>query len=67
MSHLDLDRANARLLEAVNQSGDVFISHTSIRGQYALRIAIGHIDTTERHVRHAWDLVVESAGALKHG
>jgi aromatic-L-amino-acid decarboxylase len=56
-----LDAANERLIDAVNQTGEVFLSHTRLNGRIALRIAIGHLHTTERHVRRAWDLLVEHA------
>jgi aromatic-L-amino-acid decarboxylase len=57
-----LDRANERLLAAVNDTGRVFLSHTAVRGVVALRLAIGHIDTDETHVRAAWDLLQSHAG-----
>jgi aromatic-L-amino-acid decarboxylase len=56
-----LDAANERLLAVVNQTGEVFLSHTKLNGRIALRIAIGHLHTTEHHVRRAWDLLVEHA------
>jgi aromatic-L-amino-acid decarboxylase len=52
-----LDEHNAKLLERVNATGEVFLSHTRVRGSYALRVAIGNIHTTEAHVRRALDLV----------
>jgi len=58
-----LDAANEHIIDAVNQSGEVFMSHTRLKGVLALRIAIGHLQTTERHVRRAWDLIVEQAAA----
>jgi aromatic-L-amino-acid decarboxylase len=54
-----LDAVNERVLEAVNASGEIFISHTRLRGHYALRLAIGNLHTTETHVRHAWELIHE--------
>ena len=57
----ELDAANERLLEAVNETGEVFLSHTRLNGRLALRVAIGHLKTTEHHVRRAWDLLVEHA------
>jgi len=57
-----LDAANARLLERVNAAGDVFLSHTRVRGRYALRIAVGNIRTREEHVARAWELLRENAG-----
>jgi aromatic-L-amino-acid decarboxylase len=57
----DLDAANERLVDAVNQTGEVFLSHTRLRDQVILRMAIGHLRTEEEHVRRAWDLLVEHA------
>ena len=55
-----LDEHNVRILEAVNGSREVYLSHTRVRGRYSLRIAIGNIHTTEAHVRRAFDLVKEA-------
>jgi aromatic-L-amino-acid decarboxylase len=52
-----LDQLNEKLLDDVNRSGEVFLSHTRINGRFALRLAVGHIRTTERHVKRAWELV----------
>lgn len=54
-----LDALNERVLEGVNASGEIFISHTRLRGQYVLRLAIGNLHTTETHVRRAWELIQE--------
>jgi aromatic-L-amino-acid decarboxylase len=56
-SDADLDRANERLMDRVNRTGDAFLSHTRIDGRLALRMAIGHERTTEEHVRRAWTLL----------
>ena len=61
----ELDRANQRLLTMVNATGEVFLSHTRIRGCVALRVAIGHLNTTEQHVRRAWTLLHEVASAFR--
>jgi aromatic-L-amino-acid decarboxylase len=58
------ERADARnevLLEAVNRTGEVFLSHTRVRGRFALRLAVGNIRTAEHHVRRAWELLKEAA------
>jgi aromatic-L-amino-acid/L-tryptophan decarboxylase len=60
-----LDRRNAALLEAVNASGEVYLSHTRVRGRYGLRLAIGNIRTEERHVRRAWELIGRAADAVR--
>ncbi len=59
-----LNDLNARLLDAVNATGDVFLSHTTLNGRFALRLAIGHIRTTEHHVARAWELLQGQLAAL---
>ena len=60
----ELNQHNARVLERVNATREVYLSHTRVRGSYAIRVAIGNIHTTEAHVRRALDLV-RAAGARK--
>ena len=59
-----LEALNARLLEAVNDSGEVFLSHTKLEGRYVLRLAVGNLRTEERHVARAWALLREHASRL---
>jgi aromatic-L-amino-acid/L-tryptophan decarboxylase len=54
------DEENQALLERVNASGEVFISHTRLDGRYVLRLAIGNERTTEDDVRRAWDVLRSS-------
>lgn len=51
------DAHNERLLEAVNRTGTVFMSHTRLHGTYTLRLAIGNLHTRELHVAQAWELL----------
>jgi aromatic-L-amino-acid decarboxylase len=60
-----LEGLNERLLEAVNASGEAFLSHVVLGGRYALRLAIGNIRTEERHVQRAWEIL--RAEALRLG
>lgn len=60
----DLDVFNERLLDAVNATGEVFLSHTRLNGAVALRLAVGHMRTTETHVARAWELLREKAVGL---
>ena len=55
------DAFNHRIIEHVNKSGDVFISHTSLNDRIVIRLAIGNLRTEERHLRRAWDLLREGA------
>ncbi len=51
-----LERLNHKLIEAVNATGEVFMSHTKLRGRYTVRLAIGNIRTEAAHVKRAWEL-----------
>ena len=57
------DEANEALLERVNRSGEIFLSHTRLAGRYVLRLAVGNERTTEADVRRAWDVLRRAAEA----
>jgi aromatic-L-amino-acid/L-tryptophan decarboxylase len=58
------DELNAKLLDAVNATGKLFISHTKIGGTYALRLAIGNVRTQRSDVELAWSVLTERAATL---
>ena len=53
----DPDDWNQTLLEAVNRDGRVFLSHTTVDGRYAIRLAVGSARGTEQAVQEAWSLL----------
>jgi len=55
-----LSDINRELLEKVNATGRVYLSHTILRERYVLRLAIGQRTTEEKHIREAWDLLQKS-------
>jgi hypothetical protein len=55
------DEDNERILERVNDSGEIFITHTKLDGRYVLRLAIGNARTTEGDVRRAWEVLNREA------
>jgi len=55
------DEQNALLLERVNASGEVFLSHTVLCGKTVLHLAIGNMATTRAHVMRAWELIRQHA------
>jgi aromatic-L-amino-acid/L-tryptophan decarboxylase len=61
---VELEALNTKILDAVNASGEVFLSHTKVRGQYAIRLAIGNLRTEHRHVARAWELIRLNASSL---
>ena len=57
----ELDWANLRILERLNRSGEVLLTHTELGGRVALRLSIGNLRTTQAHVRRVWELLQEAA------
>jgi len=51
------DGDTQQLIDRVNASGKVFISHTTLKGKLAARLAIGNLRSREEHVRAAWKLI----------
>jgi aromatic-L-amino-acid/L-tryptophan decarboxylase len=60
----DLDSFNERLLDAVNATGEVFLSHTRLQNSYVLRLAIGNLGTNESHIARAWALLTSHTARL---
>ena len=51
-------------MQRVNESGEIFLSHTRLGGRFVLRLAIGNARTTEADVALAWDVLRREAAAL---
>jgi aromatic-L-amino-acid decarboxylase len=56
-----LNELNRRFLERVNAAGTIFLTHTTLRGKYTVRLVVGQRTTEERHVRGAWDVISAAA------
>lgn len=63
-SEAELAALNKDLMDGVNATGRVFLTHTLLREKFTLRLAIGQRTTQERHVRLAWDLLKSEAEKL---
>jgi len=64
-SEPQLEALNQRLLDTVNASGEVFLSHTKLDGRFTVRLAVGHLRTTEYHVGRAWELLQDGLKRLR--
>ena len=61
------DAANLAIMEAVNASGEAFLSHTRLREGICLRLSIGNLRTEERHLARTWRLLRDVAERLPRG
>ncbi len=58
------DRVNQRLLDDLNGTGKLFLTHTKMDDKLTLRFSIGTTYTERRHVEQAWSLIQQTASAL---
>ena len=65
--HKGGDDINRRLLEQLNQSGDLYLTHTSLNDRYTIRFSVGQTQTEERHVRRAWERIQEATEEIESG
>src|SRR5579859_724218 len=58
------DAANQSIMDRLNHSGDLFLTHTKLQGKLTLRLCVGQINTKARHVENAWKRIREEARKL---
>jgi len=52
-----LNQLNAQFIEAINQTGKIFISHTKLNGKFTLRFVVGQTNTDYHHIENAWQII----------
>ncbi|MFQ5472410.1 MAG: pyridoxal phosphate-dependent decarboxylase family protein, partial [Dehalococcoidia bacterium] len=62
--HRGGDDANQEIMDRVNESGRMFVTHTKLGGKRTLRLSIGQGTTERRHVERAWETIREAAKAI---
>ncbi len=55
--HRGSDQINQRILDRVNQSGKMYLTHTRLQDKLVLRMSIGQTNTELRHVERAWKCI----------
>ncbi|MGH9698546.1 MAG: pyridoxal-dependent decarboxylase [Candidatus Acidiferrales bacterium] len=63
--HTAGDAANQAILDGVNQSGEMFLTHTRLGGKLTLRMSIGQTHTQLSHVERAWRKITAAAAAFR--
>ena len=58
------DAANQSLMDRLNHSGDLYLTHTKLNGKFTLRLCIGQTTTELPHVQRAWRLLRAAASSL---
>ena len=58
------DEANQRIMDRLNASGDLYLTHTRLNDRLTLRMSIGQSQTELRHIECAWQRIREEAAAI---
>jgi len=60
------DRANQLLMDRLNASGDLYLTHTKLNNKFTLRLCVGQTNTQSRHVEVAWRRIQQETGKLEN-
>jgi aromatic-L-amino-acid/L-tryptophan decarboxylase len=60
------DQANQSLMERLNASGDLYLTHTKLDGKFTLRFCVGQTNTEKRHVERAWQRLQEEVPSTEY-
>lgn len=52
---------NMELLETLNATGKVYLTHTKLRGAVTLRLVVGQTYQEKRHIEKGWELIRQTA------
>ena len=63
--HRGGDELNRAVLETVNRSGELFITHTVLNDEYTLRFCVGQTHTSREHVFTAWEKIRSAAARIE--
>ncbi len=59
-----LNKLNNELMNKLNQSGQLYLTHTKVNGRFTLRMSIGQLNVTENHIREAWKMIMDTASSI---
>jgi aromatic-L-amino-acid decarboxylase len=63
--HRSGDEFNHRLMDRLNRSGDLYLTHTKLDNRFTLRLCVGQTHTEARHVKRAWERIKEETAKLE--
>ncbi len=63
--HKGGDQANQTLMDRLNRSGNLYLTHTRLNNKLTLRVCVGQTNTQARHVEQAWKRIQEEGGRLQ--
>ena len=58
------DAANRALMDRLNRSGAMYLTHTKLNGQFTLRMCVGQTNTEAPHLEQAWKRIQTECSSL---
>ena len=65
--HKGGDQINQDLMDRLNRSGDLYLTHTRLNDRLTLRFCVGQTNTQARHVERAWKRIQQEAASVRCG
>jgi aromatic-L-amino-acid/L-tryptophan decarboxylase len=59
------ERINQELMDRLNRSGDLYLTHTRLNDRFTLRFCVGQTNTQMRHVQQAWQRIQQESARLE--
>jgi len=59
-----IDQLNSEIVEKINASGRAYLTQTKLRDRTVMRIGLGNVLTTEKHLREAWEMIRKAASDI---
>lgn len=55
------NQLNKNILENINNSGEIYMSHTKVMGRFIIRLVVGQTYIERKHVLNAWEIIRSEA------
>jgi aromatic-L-amino-acid decarboxylase len=63
--HVGGEEMNRALLDRLNRSGKLYLTHTTLEGRHTLRFCVGQTQTEAHHVQQAWEMIQRTADEIE--
>ena len=61
---MEIEEININLMNKINETGKIFLSHTKLNNKFVIRITVGSIRTSEIHLKKGWELIQETLESI---
>ncbi|MEO2185378.1 MAG: aspartate aminotransferase family protein, partial [bacterium] len=58
---------NERLINTLNESGKMYLTHTRLNDQFIIRFSVGQTTTTLNHLKKSWDYILDTVNEMEKG